>query len=135
MTVLLFFIFSCDASYNDRREWILVFETHVVFSYDGESLEEIFTVDSYSIFLSFHGSSYANATCSYFCISSGYLDNSFMSRTYTCIVIILTRYEICLFECIDKFGTHDCGFCLEFSWEKSLVFRKFTRKKSRCESD
>lgn len=53
MTVLLFFTFSCNATDDDRGERILVFEADIVFADDRECLEEVFTVDTDDVFLSF----------------------------------------------------------------------------------
>ena len=52
---ILAFIFreSCD---DDGRECGLILHTDIVFSYHRERLEEVLSIHSYDIFLSFYGS-------------------------------------------------------------------------------
>jgi hypothetical protein len=56
MTILLFLVSSCDTTDDDRGEWILVLEADIVLTDDRECLEEVLTVDTDDVFLSFDGS-------------------------------------------------------------------------------
>ena len=54
VTVTLLGFASGDSLDNNRGEWILVFEADIVFTDYRECLEEIFTINSNDIFLSFY---------------------------------------------------------------------------------
>jgi hypothetical protein len=98
--------FSCIFCWNslddDRGEWILVFEAYIVFSYYRECLEEIFTIDTDDIFLSFDRSRDAHATGTYLGIPGWDFDDSFVLGSDSGIVVILSSYEIGLLESIDE---------------------------------
>jgi hypothetical protein len=102
MTVGLLGITGSHSLDDNRGEWIFVLKTHIVISYHGECLEEVFAVDTDDILLSFDGSREACETRSDLSITRGDFDLSLVFGSDPCIVVILSRYEIGLFESIGE---------------------------------
>jgi glycosyltransferase involved in cell wall biosynthesis len=107
MTILLFLVSSCDTTDDYRGEWILVLEADIVLTNDRERLEEVLTVDTDDVFLSFYRSRDADTTGTDLSISSRYLDDSFMLGADTSVVVVLTRDEVGLLQRVDELRSHD----------------------------
>ena len=130
VSVALFGFASGNSLDNNRGEGILVFEAHIVFSDNWEGLEEVFTVNSDDIFLSFDRSGETSETRTYLSISSRYFDFSFVFGSDSSIVVILSCYQVGLFEGIHEFTSENNGFASILRWEKCFIIRKFSCEES-----
>jgi hypothetical protein len=52
----------------------------------------------------------------------------------TSIVVVLTRDEVRLLQCVDKLRSHDSRLALELSRKECLIIRELAREESRRES-
>jgi hypothetical protein len=126
---------GCDRMEDDRGEGSAELESDVIFSHDGESIEEVLCVELDHLSFSLYRCRYRDHTPSELGITGGEFDLAREVESCTDIRVITPSDEMDLFHSIDTLTAEEYRFRIMFGREKSLIIGETSGEESGGETD